>query len=62
MRNTLEIYTTATSPPARSRLRPTRELKCAVDRVARFKSQLTEQLDEARQTILASCIYQHIIA
>lgn len=35
---------------------PTFELKRATDRVARFENQLTEQLDEAGQTILAKLI------
>ena len=35
---------------------PNSELKRAVDRVARFENQLTEQLNEAGQTILAKLI------
>ena len=35
---------------------PNSELKRAMDRVARFESQLTERLDEDGQTILAKLI------
>ena len=39
--------------PGKQQIAPDSELKRAADRVARFESQLTEQLDDAGQTILA---------
>ena len=53
MRNALEDLYYGNITPGAQQIVPNSELKRAVDRVARFESQLTEQLDEAGQTILA---------
>ena len=53
MRNTLEDLYYGNITPGAQQVAPNSELKRAMDRVARFESQLTEQLDEAGQTILA---------
>ena len=53
MRNTLEDLYYGNITPGTQQIAPNSELKRAVDRVARFESQLTERLDEAGQTILA---------
>ena len=56
MRNTLEdLYYDNITPNAQDTV-PHSELKRATDRVARFENQLTEQLDEAGQTILAKLV------
>ena len=53
MRKTLEdLYYGSITPNAQDMV-PNSELKRAADRVARFEKQLTEQLDEAGQAILA---------
>ena len=52
MRNTLEDLYYGNITPGAQQIVPNSELKRATDRVARFESQLTEQLDEAGQTIL----------
>ena len=56
MRNTLEDLYYGSITPGVQQIAPNSELKRAVDRVARFESQLTERLDEAGQTILARLI------
>ena len=53
MRNTLEDLYYGNITPGTQQITPNSELKRATDRVARFESQLTEQLDEAGQAILA---------
>ena len=56
VRKTLEdLYYGNTTPNVQD-MAPHSELKRATDRVARFETQLTEQLDEAGQTILAKLI------
>ena len=56
MRNTLEgLYYGNITPNAQD-MAPNSELKRATDRVTRFENQLTEQLDEAGQAILAKLI------
>ena len=56
MRNTLEDLYYGNISPGRQQITPDSELRRAADRVARFKSQLTERLDENGQTILAKLI------
>ena len=56
MRNTLEALYYGNITPGVQQIAPNSELKRAVDRVARFESQLTERLDETGQTILAKLI------
>ena len=56
MRNTLEDLYYGNITPGVQQIAPNSELKRAVDRVARFESQLTDRLDEAGQTILAKLI------
>ena len=56
MRNTLEDLYFGNITPCEQQMAPDSELKRAVDRVARYESQLTEQLDEAEQTILTKLI------
>ena len=56
MRNTLEDLYYGNITPGKQQITPDSELKRAADRVARFESQLTEQLNDAGQTILAKLI------
>ena len=56
MRNTLEDLYYGNITPGTQQIAPNSELKRAVDRVTRFESQLTEQLDETGQSILAKLI------
>ena len=56
MRNTLEDLYYGNITPGAQQIAPNSELKRATDRVTRFESQLTEQLDETGQTILAKLI------
>lgn len=56
MRKTLEDFYYGNISPGAQQMAPNSELKRAVDRVARFENQLTEQLNEAGQTILAKLI------
>ena len=56
MRNTLEDLYFGNITPCEQQMTPGSELKRAVDRVARYESQLTEQLGEAEQTILTKLI------
>ena len=56
MRHTLEDLCYGNITPGAKQIAPNSELKRAVDRVARFESQLTERLDEDEQTILAKLI------
>ena len=56
MRNTLEDFYYGNITPGAQQMAPNSDLKLAVDRIARFESQLTERLDEDGQTILAKLI------
>ena len=56
MRKTLEDLYYGNITPNTQDIAPNSKLKRAVDRVARFENQLTEQLDETEQTILAKLI------
>ena len=56
MRKTLEDFYYGSIIPGAQQMVPNSELKRAADRVARFENQLTEQLDEAGQTVLAKLI------
>ena len=56
MRKTLEDLYYGNITPNEQQMAPDSEMKKAVDRVARFESQLTERLDETGQTILAKLI------
>ena len=56
MRNTLEDLYYGNITPNAQDMAPNSELKRAADRVARFEKQLTEQLDEAGQAVLAKLI------
>ena len=56
MRNTLEDLYYGNIAPNAQDMAPNSELKRATDRVARFENQLTEQLDEAGQAVLARLI------
>ena len=53
MRNTLEDLYYGNITPGKQQIVPDSELKRAMDRIARFESQLTERLDKDGQTILA---------
>ena len=56
MRKTLEDFYYGNTTPNAQNMTPNSELKRPADRVARFENQLTEQLDEAGQAILAKLI------
>ena len=56
MRKTLEDLYYGNITPNAQDMAPNSELKRATDRVARFENQLTEQLDEAGQTVLAKLV------
>ena len=56
MRNILEDLYYGNITPGAQQMAPNSELKRAVDRIARFESQLTDRLDEDGQTILAKLI------
>ncbi len=56
MRNTLEDLYYGNITPNAQDTAPNSELKRATDRVTRFENQLTEQLDEAGQAVLAKLI------
>ena len=56
MRNILEDLYYGNITPGVQQMAPNSELKRAVDRVARFESQLTERLNEDGQTILTKLI------
>ncbi len=56
MRKTLEDLYYGNITPNVQDMAPRSELKRATDRVTRFENQLSEQLDEAGQTILAKLI------
>ena len=56
MRNTLEDLYYGNITPNAQDMAPNSELKRATDRVARFEKQLTEQLDETGQAVLAKLI------
>ena len=56
MRKTLEDLYYGNITPSEQQMAPDSELKKAVDRVARYESQLTEQLDEDGQTVLTKLI------
>ncbi len=62
MRNTLEDFYYGNITPNAQDMAPNSELKQATDRMARFEKQLTEQLDETGQAVLAKLIQsQHEI-
>ena len=56
MRKTLEDFYYGNITPNEQDMAAGSELKRAVDRVARYESQLIEQLDETEQTILTKLI------
>ena len=56
MRNTLEDLYYGNIMPNTQDIAPNSELKRATDRVTRFEKQLTEQLDETGQAVLAKLI------
>ena len=56
MRKTLEDFYYGNISPGAQQMAPNSELKRAANRVARYENQLTEQLDEAGQTVLAKLI------
>ncbi len=56
MRNTLEDFYYGNIMPNAQDMAPNSELKRATDRMARFERQLTEQLDETGQAVLAKLI------
>ena len=56
MRNTLEDLYYGNIAPNAQDMAPNSELKRATDRVTRFENQLTEQLDEAGQSVLEKLI------
>ena len=56
MRNTLEDLYYGNITPGEQQVAPNSEVKRAIDRIARFESQLTERLDETGQEILAKLI------
>ena len=56
MRETLEDLYYGNITPHAQDMTAGSELKRAVDRVARYETQLTEQLDETEQTILTKLI------
>ena len=56
MRTTLEDLYYGNISPFQRQMTPDSELKRAVDRVAQYEIQLTEQLDETGQTILTKFI------
>ena len=56
MRNTLEDLYYGNITPNTQDMAPNSELKRATDRLTHFENQLTEQLDEARQAVLAKLI------
>ena len=56
MRKTLEDLYFGNITPCEQQMTPDSDLKRAVDRVARYESQLTEQLDEIGQTILTKFV------
>ena len=56
MRKTLEDFYYGNIVPYERQMAPNSELKRAADRVTRYESQLTQQLDEAERTILEKLI------
>ena len=56
MRNTLEDLYYGNITPREQQIAPNSELKRATDRIARFESQLTEQLGEDGQALLTKLI------
>ena len=56
MRNTLEDLYYGNITPGEQQMVHGSELQKAVDRVAHYESQLMEQLDEAKQTIMTKLI------
>ena len=56
MRKTLEDFYYGNIVPCERQMVPGSELKRAADRVTRYESQLTDQLDEPRRTILEKLI------
>lgn len=56
MRKTLEDFYYGNIVPCERQMAHGSELKRAADRIAKYEIQLTEQLDETEQTILAKLI------
>ena len=56
MRTTLEDLYYGNISPFQRQMAPDSELKRAVDRVAQYENQLTEQLNETGQTILTKFV------
>ena len=56
MRTTLEDLYYGNISPFQRQMAPDSELKRAVDRVAQYENQLTEQLDETGRTILTKFV------
>ncbi len=56
MRKTREDLYYGNIDPGEQQMDPNSELKRAANRVARYESQLSEQLDEAEQTILTKLV------
>ena len=56
MRKTLEDFYYGNIVPCERQMTSGSELKRAADRIARYESQLTEQLNESEQAILAKLI------
>ena len=56
MRKTLEDFYYGNVVPCERQMAHGSELKKAAERIARYESQLTEQLNETEQTILAKLI------
>ncbi len=62
MRKTLEDFYYGNITPSEQLMAPDSELKQAAERVARYESQLTEQLEESEKAILEKLIQaQHEI-
>ncbi len=56
MRKTLEDLYYGNTNPGEQQMNPDLEMKRAADRVARYESQLAEQLDETERTILTKLV------
>ena len=56
MRKTLVDFYYGNITPCERQIAPGSELKRAADRVSRYESQLTEQLDEAERTLLTKLV------
>ena len=56
MRKTLEDFYYGNITPCERQMVPGSELKRAADRVSRYESQLSEQLDETERTLLTKLV------